>query len=98
MRTKKKIFVKGTMKMSKIKIITDSGRDISLETAQKLGIRILPISFTFDGETYYRENIDMTKEEFYEKLADKNAPIPKKLVKSLGMGVYYTILLNYKEN
>ena len=63
--------------MSKIKIITDSGSDISLETAQKLGIRILPISFTFDGETYYRENIDMTKEEFYEKLADKNAPIPK---------------------
>ncbi len=63
--------------MSKIKIITDSGSDISVETAQKLGIRVLPISYTFDGETYYREGIDMSKTEFYEKLADKNAPIPK---------------------
>ncbi len=63
--------------MSKIKIITDSGSDISLETAEKLGIRILPISFTFDGEKYYRESIDMSKEEFYERLSDKDAPIPK---------------------
>ena len=37
--------------MSKIKIITDSGSDISWERAQELGIRMLPISFTFDGET-----------------------------------------------
>ncbi len=63
--------------MSKIKIITDSGSDISVETAQKLGIRVLPISFTFDGETYYREGLDMSKAEFYEKLSDKDAPIPK---------------------
>lgn len=63
--------------MSKIKIITDSGSDISQETAEKLGIRVLPISFTFDGEKYYREGIDMGKEEFYERLSDKNAPIPK---------------------
>ncbi len=63
--------------MSKIKIITDSGSDISVETAQKLGIRMIPISFTFDGETYYREGVDMKKDEFYEKLSDKNAPIPK---------------------
>ncbi|MBQ3023095.1 MAG: DegV family protein [Clostridia bacterium] len=63
--------------MSKIKIITDSGSDISVETAKKLGIRILPISYTFDGETYYREEIDMTKAEFYEKLSGKDAPIPK---------------------
>lgn len=63
--------------MGKIKIITDSGSDITLETAKKLNIRMLPISFTFDGETYYREGIDMGKEEFYEKLSDKNAPVPK---------------------
>lgn len=63
--------------MSKIKIITDSGSDITWETAQKLGIRMLPISFTFDGETYYREGIDMKKEEFYEKLSQSDAPVPK---------------------
>jgi len=63
--------------MSKIKIITDSGSDISWERAQELGIRMLPISFTFDGETYYREGLDMSKEEFYEKLSAKDAPVPK---------------------
>lgn len=62
--------------MSKIKIITDSGSDISWEKAQKLGIRMLPISFTFDGETYYREGIDMPRDEFYEKLSSNDA-IPK---------------------
>lgn len=63
--------------MTKIKLITDSGSDISWEKAEKLGIRMLPISFTFDGETYYREGIDMTKEEFFSKLAQKDSPIPK---------------------
>jgi len=63
--------------MSKIKLITDSGSDISTGIAQKLNIRILPISFTFDGENYYREGLDMGKEEFYEKLSDKNSPVPK---------------------
>ena len=63
--------------MSKIKIITDSGSDITWEVADKLGIRMLPISFTFDGETYYREGIDMQKEEFYNKLSQKDAPVPK---------------------
>ena len=63
--------------MKKIKIITDSGSDITWETAEKLGIRMLPISFTFDGETYYREGLDMDKEEFYRILSDKNSPVPK---------------------
>ena len=63
--------------MTKIKLITDSGSDISVETAEKLNISMLPISFTFDGETYYREGLDMGKEEFYEKLSDKDAPVPK---------------------
>lgn len=63
--------------MTKIKLITDSGSDISIETAEKLNITMLPISFTFDGETYYREGLDMGKEEFYEKLSDKDAPVPK---------------------
>lgn len=63
--------------MAKIKIITDSGSDIPVDVAKKLNIRILPISFSFDGENYYKENIDMTTEEFYKILSDKDAPIPK---------------------
>ena len=54
--------------MSKIKLITDSGCDVALERANELGIRMMPISFTFDSETYYREGIDMPVDEFYDKL------------------------------
>lgn len=62
--------------MSKIKIITDSGSDITQKRAEELGIRLLPISFTFDGETYFREEIDMSVDEYYEKLK-KSDVIPK---------------------
>ena len=63
--------------MSKIKIITDSGSDITVEKAEKLGIRMIPIMFTFDGENYYKEGVDMSVEEFYEKLSLSDTPIPK---------------------
>ncbi len=63
--------------MSKIKIITDSGSDITTAQAEKLGIRMLPIMFSFDGETYYKEGVDMSKDEFYEKLSDPENDIPK---------------------
>lgn len=62
--------------MSKIRIITDSGSDISQKRAKELGIRVIPISFTFDGETYYKEGIDMSTEEFYDKLKNSQQ-IPK---------------------
>ena len=62
--------------MANFKIIVDSSCDIKKETAEKLGIRVIPISFTFDGETYYREGIDMQLPEFYERLS-ANETIPK---------------------
>lgn len=62
--------------MSKIKIITDSSSDISKECAEKLGITVLPISYTFDGTTYYRDGVDLTVEEFYQKLGESK-DIPK---------------------
>ncbi len=54
--------------MSKIRIITDSGSDITVERAKELDIRLIPISFTFDGENYFREGLDMPVDEFYDKL------------------------------
>ncbi len=62
--------------MQNFKIITDSNSDISRATTEKLGIRVIPISFTFDDENYYRDGLDLTPEEFYEKLR-KNDSIPK---------------------
>ena len=60
--------------MSKIRIITDSGSDITQERANQLGIRVIPIAFTFDGETYFKEGLDMTTEEFYKRLIEAEQP------------------------
>lgn len=62
--------------MSKIRIITDSSSDITKKRAEELGIRLIPISYTFDGEQYFRDGFDLSVEEFYEKLRS-NSEIPK---------------------
>jgi len=51
----------------KIKIITDSTSDISKEYAIKNDISVLPIGIEIEGD-FYREGIDITPREFYDKL------------------------------
>ncbi len=51
-----------------VKILTDSSCDISLERCAELGVEMLPITVNF-GEQSYRANLDITTEEFYDKLA-----------------------------
>ncbi len=53
--------------MSKIKIITDSCCDLSKEMIEELGITVLPLMITVDGETF-RETYDKTADEFYDIL------------------------------
>lgn len=60
--------------MAKIRIMTDGGSDIKMSVAEKLGIRIIPIEYTFDGTKYYKSDIDQTREEFYSDLASAPAP------------------------
>lgn len=54
--------------MSKIKIITDSNSGILQSEAEKLGIFVIPMPFTVNGEEYLEE-ISMTQDEFFEHLA-----------------------------
>ena len=53
--------------MSRVAIVTDSNSGITQETACEMGIRVLPMPFTIDGEEYF-EGISLTQEEFYERL------------------------------
>ena len=48
-------------------IMTDSHSGIRQEEAKVLGIRVLPMPFCIEGKTYY-ENVDLSKEVFFEKL------------------------------
>jgi DegV family protein with EDD domain len=51
-----------------VKIITDSGSDITQEAAKKLGIMVIPIYVRFGSEVY-RDGVDIDSDEFYRKLA-----------------------------
>ena len=53
--------------MSKIAIVTDSNSGITQKEAKELGLYVLPMPFMIGDETYY-EDINLTQEEFYEKL------------------------------
>lgn len=65
---------KEDMNLGKTAVITDSNSGITQLQAKKLpGLFVLPMPFMIDGETYF-EDIDLTQEEFYERLA-KDADI-----------------------
>ncbi len=53
--------------MSKVAIMTDSNSGITQAEGEKLGVTVLPMPFYIDNEMYY-EDIDLTQEEFYERL------------------------------
>lgn len=54
--------------MNKVAIITDSNSGITQVEAKELGVFVLPMPFTIDGEEYF-EDINLSGKEFYEKLA-----------------------------
>ena len=56
--------------MGKIAVVTDSNSGITQKQAKEYGINVLPMPFFIDGETYF-EDIDLTQEQFYQKLEGK---------------------------
>ena len=53
--------------MSRVAVATDSNSGITQEEAKRLGVTVLPMPFYIDGQLYL-EGIDLSSEEFYEKL------------------------------
>lgn len=50
-----------------VRIVTDSVADLPSEVVEELGISVVPLSVRF-GEEVYRDGIDLTADQFYEKL------------------------------
>lgn len=50
-----------------LQIISDSASDLTPEEAKEFGVTVLPLKTLIDGEIY-RDGVDITKEEFFEKL------------------------------
>jgi len=58
-----------------VRIVTDSVADLPSEVAEELGITVIPLNVRF-GEEVYRDGIDLTAEQFYEKLKhSKTLPV-----------------------
>ena len=58
-----------------VKIVTDSVADLPPEVVKELGITVIPILVRF-GTEVYRDGIDLTVEQFYERLVyDKTFPV-----------------------
>lgn len=61
--------------MNKVALVIDNSAYISDEEMKKYNVaKIIPISFIVNGEEYY-ENVNMTYNEFFEYLKDKNTNI-----------------------
>ena len=54
--------------MGKVAIVTDSNSGITQAEGKKMGIYVLPMPFYINEELFF-EDITLTQEEFYEKLA-----------------------------
>jgi DegV family protein with EDD domain len=50
-----------------VKVVTDSCSDITPQLARELGITVVPLYVQFGSESY-RDNVDLSTEEFYQKL------------------------------
>lgn len=82
--------------MPKVAIVTDSNSGITQAAARELGVYVLPMPFMINDETYY-EDINLTQEEFYEKLASgakiaTSQPSPESV-----MDLWDTVLKEYDQ-
>lgn len=71
--------------MAKIAILTDSNSGITQAQSKELGIFVVPMPFMIDEEEFF-EDINLTQEQFYQKLGDNanvstSQPTPDSLMK-----------------
>lgn len=58
-------------------IISDGGCDFTKKEIEQCKIDVVPFYVTLDGETYLREGIDITKEEYFNRLKAEKDLFPK---------------------
>lgn len=65
-----------------IKVVVDSTADIPDDLSQQFDIRVVPLNVHFGDETL-RDGIDITKDEFYQRLVESNVT-PKTSAPTIG--------------
>lgn len=72
--------------MKRVGIVTDSHGGISLQEAEKLGVRVVPMPFYFGDDCYY-EGVSISRKEFFERLnagetVSTSQPSPEAVMKA----------------
>ena len=82
--------------MAKVAIVTDSNSGISQSQAKELGVFVLPMPFFINDETYY-EDINLSVEAFYQKLAEGADIVTSQPSPDSVMKLWEEILTDYDE-
>ena len=82
--------------MAKIGIITDSNSGITQKQADELGIFVLPMPFMVNEETFF-EDISLSQEEFYERLANGDDVVTSQPSPESVMNLWDKVLKEYDE-
>ena len=77
------------------RIISDSACDLSQTYIKENDVTIVPLSVSFDGENYYRDNIDISRNDAYQKMIDNPNLYPKTSLPSVEL--YYNTFRKYVE-
>ncbi len=80
----------------KVAIVSDSNSGITQAEAKELGIKIVPMPFTIEGEEYF-EDINLTQEGFYEKLLGDVAVSTSQPSIGLVMSLWDELLTEYDQ-
>lgn len=59
-----------------VAVVTDSASDLTPEAAAAVGVTVVPLLVSF-GEREFRTGVDITTEEFWQRLTAPDAPFPK---------------------
>ena len=62
--------------MGNIAIVTDTSSDLTPAQAEEAGVRLVSLTVSF-GDDSWAAGIELTNEEFYERLTAPNAPVPR---------------------
>ena len=80
----------------KIAIVTDSNSGITQAQAKEFGVHVLPMPFMINNETYY-EDITLTQDQFYERLAQGADVITSQPSPDAVMKLWDELLMEYDE-
>ena len=80
----------------KIAIVTDSNSGITQAKAKELGLHVLPMPIMLNTETYY-EDITLTQDQFYERLAQGADVITSQPSPDAVMKLWDELLMEYDE-